>query len=207
MSPERKQHITAVVLAAGTSSRMGAANKLLLSLDGVPIVVRTVETVQAAPVDELIVVTGHERAAVEKALASHPVRIVHNEDYALGMASSIRCGVEAAAPTSTGFMVCLGDMPLVRVATVQRLCDRFAEAPLPAIVFPVFDGRRGHPVLFDAAFRDELLQLQGDVGARSVIRRHETAVIEEAVDDPGIFRDIDTRAVYEVLTDSGAGAE
>lgn len=199
LNAKRSPYITAVVLAAGASRRMGDANKLLLPFGGTPVVARIVETVRVASVEEVIVVTGHERAAVEEVLAPYPVRCVHNADYASGMASSIRWGVEAAAPHTDGIMIGLGDMPLVQPETWQRLRTRFAEAPRPAIVFPVNDGRRGHPVLFDAAFRDELRQLHGDGGARAVIQAHADAALGVPVDDPGIFRDIDTRAAYEAL--------
>ncbi len=199
LNTECETHVTAVVLAAGTSSRMGAANKLLLPLGGTLIVAHVVEIVRAAPVADVVVVTGHEQAAVEAALARRPVRLVHNADYDSGMASSIRRGVEAAAPETDGIMIVLGDMPLVRVQTVQRLCERFAAASRPAIVAPVRGGRRGHPVLFDAAFRDELRRLRGDEGARPVVRAHAATPTVAAVDDPGIFRDVDTRAAYDAL--------
>lgn len=200
LNAERKPHITAVVLAAGASRRMGAANKLLLPLGRTPVVVRVVEAVRAASVaEEAIVVTGHERAAVEEVLAPYPARCVHNADYASGMASSIRRGVEAASPHADGIVIGLGDMPLVQPETWRRLRIRFAEASRPAIVFPVNGGRRGHPVLFDTTFRDELLQLHGDGGARAVIRAHADAALGVPVDDPGIFRDLDTRAAYEAL--------
>lgn len=200
MNASRTPHVTAIVLAAGTSRRMGAANKLLLPLGDRPLVVHAVEAVRAAPVEDVVVVTGHERAAVEAALAHLPVCFVHNADYASGMASSLRRGVEAAPSETDGIMIGLGDMPLVRPETVAQVRARFAEAPRPAIVVPVRDGRRGHPVLFDAAFRDELQQLRGDGGARPVIQAHPGAVVEVPVEDPGIFRDIDTRAAYDALT-------
>ncbi len=201
MSTQAHEHVSAVVLAAGLSRRMGAANKLLLPLAGGTILERAVRTVLSAPVAEVVVVTGHEEDAVCAVLSRLPVRVARNADYASGMASSIRCGVEAASEEAAGYLIGLGDMPLLGAATPVLLCARFAEAASPeAICVPVYRGRRGHPVLFGRAHRDALLQLGGDGGARSVLKRHQKAVIEVAVEDPGVVRDVDTPAAYARLT-------
>lgn len=178
---------------------MGDANKLLLPLGGRPLVVHTVAALRTAPIGDVIVVTGYDRTAVAQVLEDNPVQVVHNADYASGMASSIRRGVAAASPHTDGVMICLGDLPLVRPGTLRQLCDRFVAASPPAIVLPVCEGHRGHPVLFDGTFQEELLALRGDTGARSVIRAHDTVVVEVEVDDPGIFRDVDTQAGYDAL--------
>lgn len=191
-------HLTAIVLAAGASQRMGADNKLLLPLDGRPLVAHVVAAVGAA-IEDVVVVTGHDREAVEAALADRPVRFAHNAAHAQGMASSLVCGVEAAAPGTNGLLVCPGDLPLVRPSTMRALRLAFAEAGHPVIAVPVCQERRGHPVLFDAAFRNELLQLTGDGGARPVLDAFPQAVVEVAVRDRGIFYDVDTREAYDGL--------
>lgn len=115
------------------------------------------------------------------------------------MAASLRAGVAAADPEAAGFLVALGDMPLIETATLETLCRTFAAANGPAIVFPVMDGKRGHPVIFDRVFRDELLRLEGDGGAQPVIQRHREAVLDVEVEDAGIVRDVDTPAAYDGL--------
>lgn len=194
--------VTAVVLAAGRSARMGARNKLLLQHRGVPLLRHALDTLAAAGLDDVVVVTGHEAAAVEAAVRDRAVRVVHNTAYAEGMASSIRCGVAAAAPPHRVLLV-LGDMPSVRPATLRRLLAAHAEAPAPAIVQPRHAGRPGHPVLFDAAFRAELLALAGDVGARAVLQAHPGALVRVEVDDPGVLLDVDTPSAYAALGAEG----
>lgn len=178
---------------------MGAANKLLLPFRGVPIIRHVVDTVQSAPVEDIVVVTGHEAERVRGTLAGADVRLVHNPDYASGMASSLRRGVEAAASDTSGFMIVLGDLPLLRPSTLVDLTRHFANGPPEAILIPTHESQRGHPVIFAVTYREELLQLEGDVGARSVIEAHPEQITEVAVDDPGILRDIDTEEAYRAL--------
>lgn len=205
MNTSTPEHLSALVLAAGRSRRMGGENKLLLPFRGRTMVEAAVRTIVEAPVAEVVVVTGHERARVERALAGLPVHLVHNPDYHSGMASSLRAGVAAAAPDAAGFLIALGDMPLLRTTTLEALCRAFGAADAPAIVLPVIEGKRGHPVIFDCAFRDELLQIDGDGGARSVLHRHRGAVREVEVEDAGIVRDVDTPAAYDALPAASTG--
>lgn len=201
MRTQVRKHVSAIVLAAGLSRRMGPANKLLLPFEGRTVLEHAVRAVQGAPVAETVVVTGHEDAAARAALAGLDVRVVRNAAYAEGMASSIRCGVEAAAPTASGYLIGLGDMPLLDRETPAFLCARFAEKASPeAICVPVFGGQRGHPVLFGRAHRAALRCLKGDGGARPVLLRHPSAVLEVAVEDAGVVRDVDTPAAYQRLT-------
>ncbi len=191
--------LTAIVLAAGRSRRMGEANKLLLPFRGAPIVRRAVRVATAAPVRNVVVVTGHERARVEEVLAGAKARLIHNPDYPSGMASSLRTGVAAAPDDASGFMILLGDMPLIGVDTLALLARRFGNLPPRAILIATTEEQRGHPVVFDAAYRDDLLRLDGDVGARAIIEANRAHVIEVDVDDPGILRDVDTHAAYRAL--------
>lgn len=192
-------HVTAIVLAAGQSQRMGDANKLLLPVQGIPMIRRVVDTVESAPVEDVIVVTGHEAERVRKALTGTEARIVHNTAYESGMASSLRRGIKAAASDPSGFMIVLGDLPLLQQNTLAKLARHFADAPSESILIPTHEGWHGHPVVFDAAHREALLQLDGDVGARPIIEANAEHVTEIEVDDPGIHRDIDTEAAYQAL--------
>ena len=187
--------ITALVLAAGGSTRMGGANKLLLSLRGKPVLTHVLEAVCEAPVTEVVVITGYDARPVRAVAAAHAVRLVYNPDHAAGMATSLRCGL-TAAPEADGYLICLGDMPHIAPETLRRVCAAFAAQPAPSIIAPVHGGRRGHPVLFDAAFRNALCALRGDVGARAVLQALADALVPVAVDDAGIFEDLDTPAAY-----------
>jgi molybdenum cofactor cytidylyltransferase len=196
------RNIAAVILAAGRSTRMGGPNKLLAELDGKPLVRTVTEQALASKASEVIVVTGHQAAEVEKALAGLKVKFVRNPDYAVGIASSVKAGVAAVSPEADGAVVCLGDMPLIDARLIDRLIDAFAPDRSQLIVVPVSDNRRGNPVLWSRRFFEELMTLDGDVGARHLIAKHGEAVAEVAVEGHGAFLDIDTP---EALADARHG--
>lgn len=198
----RPRRVAAVVLAAGRSSRMGTRNKLLEPVDGVPMVVRVVDAFLASRAAPVVVVTGHEREAVEAALEGRPVRVVRNPDFAQGLSSSLAAGVRAVPRDADGALVALGDMPRVGSDPVDALLDAFDERSEPGIVVPVHAGRRGHPVLFAARFFEELAALEGDRGARRLLDRHAHLVSEVPVDDPAIHLDVDTPEALDELRGS-----
>ncbi len=192
--------IAAVLLAAGRSSRYGGAGdtKLLLPWgpEAVPMVAAVADTLAVAGVGRLVAVLGYRADSVGKALEGAAIETVLNPDYAAGLSTSIAAGVRAAPAGASGYLIALGDMPAVTAATVALLCRAFEAAAPPAIVMPVHTGRRGHPVLFGRAFREELLTLSGDMGARGLLARHAGCVVEVAVDDKGVLTDLDTEAEY-----------
>ncbi len=184
--------ITAIVLAAGLSRRMGSANsKLLAPIDGTPMIRRSVEPLFACAIDEVIVVTGHGRPDIEAALSGLALRFVANPDYAAGMGSSLAAGAAAVRANADAVMVCLGDMPLVAPSTILSLTGAFAGAT-DRICVPVLEGRRGHPVLFASAWLPALARLSGDSGARRILDSAGAFLLEVPVDDPGVLRDFDT---------------
>lgn len=207
--------LTAIVLAAGQSRRMGAPNKLLLDVGGRPVLARVVAAFMATEVLRIVVVTGADREAVKGAMPeTNRIRVVHNPEHATGMGSSIRCGVSAAEAGSNAFAICPGDLPLLTTETVRRVIRAFLGQEAPCIVRPRVDGLSGHPVLFDGAYRDELMQLQSDKGARDILWHHKQAVTYVDMDAPGAIRDVDTplalRAVRAQLaadTSSSDGRE
>ena len=129
-------------------------------------------------------------------LEPYPVRVVTNDDFAAGMSASLRAGVEAVDAAADGYLFALGDMPGVTAGLVDLLCRRFNEAGESAILLPVNEGRRGHPVIFASRYRPELLALAGDRGARSVVERHPGCVVEVPVSAAGILADVDTPEEY-----------
>lgn len=192
--------IAAIVLAAGRSSRMGR-NKLLLDLAGKPIVAHVVDTVAQAGFAEIVVVTGHQAAKVKAALAGSaaPLRIVEARDYAEGMAASLKAGIKALSPGIDAAMVVLGDMPQVSLGLYHRIIAAYGPEDGRAIVLPVAEGKRGNPVLFDRRFFAEILQVDGDVGARHIIGSNGELVAEIAADAREIFVDVDTPEAYRQL--------
>ena len=188
-------HVTAIVLAAGASTRMGDENKLLLPFRGKPLLSAAVEAVCASSVDDVVVVTGHEDRQIRDVLDSYPIRVAYNPEYAAGVATSIRRGLIACPPETDGFAVCLGDMPFITEHTISRLHRSFLEQGEASIVVAVSRGRRTYPVIIHQAFRDELMQLSGDSDLGPVLDAHPEVVAEMDVGTEGVT--VDTPEAYE----------
>jgi molybdenum cofactor cytidylyltransferase len=190
--PPHPKRIAAVVLAAGRSTRMGGPNKLLAEIARRPLVRIVAEEALASRADPVIVVAGHQRAEVEKALAGLRVRIVHNPDFAEGLGTSLRAGIAAVPADSDAAIVCLGDMPRVDAALLNRLIAAFDPDRGALVVVPTFEGKRGNPVLWSRRFFPDLMAIEGDVGARRLIGRYSEAVAEVTVEGKAALIDVDT---------------
>lgn len=178
--------VGAIVLAAGLSRRMGAA-KLALSVDGVPMLARTLATVEAAGLPFLVVTGGHAEA-IRAVAGNRPT--VHAEAHAEGLAESLKAGLAAAPADWVAAIVVLGDMPFVKPDTLRHLAEALAEGA-PAVV-PVQAGKRGNPAGFACSSWPRLMALTGDQGARQIL--DSLGVREIPVADPGIHRDLDVPA-------------
>lgn len=194
---EGNRNVAAIILAAGRSTRMGGPNKLLAELGGKTLVRIVTEQALASKASGVVVVTGHQAAQVEQALSGLNVRFVRNPDFAEGLASSVKSGIAAVPQNADGAVVCLGDMPLISADLIDRLIETFAPDRGSLIAVPVSDGRRGNPVLWSRRFFNELMTLDGDIGARHLIAKHSEAVAEVPVEGHGAFLDIDTPQALE----------
>ncbi len=187
--------MTAVVLAAGRASRMGE-EKLLLPLGGAPVIRHVVEAVLAArPRETIVVVNPRNRDAIVGALRGLDPRVVCNDRFADGIATSIAAGVAAASAASEGVILVQGDQPFVTTDMLLALVAAWQEER-PAFVAASYGGLRTTPVLFARALYPELRALEGDVGARSVLARHRGATVAfpEAAGS-----DLDTKADYQAV--------
>ena len=180
----------AVVLAAGRSTRM-QANKLLADLNGKPLLATTIEQIQASGVDEIVVVTGHDAEAVAAALSHTKVVIIHNPQYAGGLSTSVRCGIAAVRNFDAAF-ICLGDMPLIRAADMQRMMLKFNVEQGRIVIAPTYRDQLGNPVLWGSKHFTALMELEGDRGARSLLEAQREQITEIAVEHEGILLDADT---------------
>jgi molybdenum cofactor cytidylyltransferase len=187
-----RPRVGAIVLAAGQSRRMGNANKLLMEIEGVPLVRRTVEAVKRANVSQVIVVTGHQETEVRAALAGLDVTIVHNPRYAEGLSTSLKTGLEVLGADMAAAVVGLGDMPGVMADHVNKLIAGFDPDGGKAIGVPVHNGKRGNPVLWARRFFEDMQTVAGDVGARHLIGANETLVYEIEFGDTAVLTDLDT---------------
>jgi molybdenum cofactor cytidylyltransferase len=181
--------IAAIVLAAGTSSRMAPRNKLLELIDGKAIVARTTEAAVASGANPVVVVTGFAARRVAEALRDIRIIVVHNPDFQQGLSASLRAGLYALPADAEGALICLGDMPNVEASVLRALMAAFTECS--SICVPVRHGRRGNPVLWGKDYFPEMMELAGDVGAKSLLSRHAEHVIEVEVESDGIFEDVD----------------
>jgi molybdenum cofactor cytidylyltransferase len=145
------------------------------------------------------VVTGHDYAAVEKVLPKKGFSLTHNPDYASGLSSSLCRGLAALPESIAGVLVCLGDMPRVSPAVIDRLIAAFNPTEGRAICVPTWQGKRGNPVLFARRFFAEMQDIAGDTGARALIGEHSEVVCEVAMDDDAVLLDIDTPEALAAL--------
>lgn len=200
-SVAKAPRIAAVILAAGRSSRMGAENKLLADIGGQPMVRRVAEAALASQARPVIVVVGHQAAQVRQALAGLDIKVVENPDYAEGLSTSLRRGLDALPETIDGAVIALGDMPRVAAGEIDRLIAAFNPLEGRAICVPVVDGQRGNPVLWGRAFFPEMRQVTGDMGARQLIASYGEAVCEVPMSGDGVLLDIDEPKALEALRD------
>jgi len=175
------------------------SNKLLAELGGRPLVCKAVDAVLASPARPVIVVTGHEGGRVAAALAGRPVTILTNPEFASGLASSLTCGLAAVPADRDAVLVCLGDMPQISPSLLQRLISAFDPLEGRAICVPVWNGKRGNPVLWGRQLFAEMAALTGDVGAKHLMAKHAELVAEVPAEDDGVLADVDTPEALAAL--------
>ncbi len=192
--------ISAIILAAGMSSRMGTL-KQLLHFRGRPMVRHVADAVSQSRVKETIVVVGARFDAVCAAIDGLPVRVVINNDFASGQSTSLRKGVNALAekPLPDGVLFALADQPLLLTSTINHLINEFYKRG--GIIVPRYEQQQGNPVIFARKFLPEMLLISGDEGARKLMEHQSEEVHFVDVKDRGVIFDIDTWQDYERLTD------
>lgn len=189
---EQRHQIAALILAGGQSRRMGPVNKLLEPIDAVPLVRRTVETALASLSEQVVVVTGHEADAVREALSDLDVAFVHNPAFADGLSTSLKAGLSGIPKEAAGAVVCLADMPAIQSNHIDALIGQFDPEDGRAIGVPVFQGKRGNPVLWARRFFESMTDVSGDVGARHLIGDYADLVYEVDFGDTAVLTDLDT---------------
>lgn len=192
--------ISAVVLAAGLSSRMGGPHKLLLDIGGEPIIRRTLRAVLAIEPAEIVVVTGHRAAEVRAALGGLAVRFVHNPDFAEGQPGSVVAGIRALSGPCQAVMIVLGDQPLLSPEALTRLIAAYAAAPEGrSMLVPLCHGVRGNPVIVAAHHIPEIRAGSLKLGCRKLIETYPEQVALVEMMDEAFIRDCDTPEDYAAL--------
>lgn len=193
--------VGAVLLAAGSGSRLGGKPKCLLELGGVPLVTRQLVALSGAGVDEVVVVLGHHAALVEPVVQSFPVTLVHNPSPDDGQVSSQRLGLAALAGKLDAVIVALADQPLLNAQDITALIGAWKKRPEgTAFVQPRIDGEPGNPVIFSAEVRDEILAGAADFGGRQWQATHRDQVAPFVTDNRRYRVDIDTADDLERFT-------
>ena len=194
--------ITAIILAAGQSKRMGQP-KMLLPWGETTVLGQVIETIQRVGVDQIMVITGGAREKVEKLVIQHGLRVVHNEDYeSSGMISSLQCGIRILRDSvgdehrlSEAALICLGDQPQIREGIACAVVNRFIETGA-SLVIPSYRMRRGHPWLVSSMHWDEILQMKKTKTPRDFLSLHASEIDYISVDDPSVITDLDTFEDY-----------
>lgn len=187
--------IWAVVLAAGESKRMGKP-KMLLPFGESTILETVIRSLLDANFPNVLVVLGAESTRLSELLCNYPVQTVYNPNYSQGMLSSVQAGFAALPSVAQSVLVVLGDQPTVSAPVLERIMAA-AQNSHDSIVLPVYQGRRGHPVLIPAKFRTEITSLSHSIGLRQLLQCHPDAVLEIRVDSPEILQDIDDPQAYQ----------
>lgn len=190
-----RQDLAVVALAAGYSRRMGAF-KPLLPLGSTTVIERVLSTVREAAVETIRVVVGWQADQLVPVLDRCGAAWVRNERFEDGMFSSVQAGVRSLPSDLRAFFVLPGDMPLVQPATLTRLIAAWDAQP-GGIVYPCYQGRRGHPPLIAAAYIPEILAETPSGGLRELLARHAQDACDIEVTDPGILVDLDTPDDYQ----------
>ncbi len=188
------RRISAIILAAGYSRRMGTL-KPTLKLGDTTVLEHAIRLFRDLGIKDVIVVTGHEAGQIIPVVHDCGARAILNRQFERGMFSSVQSGVKAVKTASHAFFVLPVDIPLVRPQTIEDLLKAY-HIGKGKIVFPVFLGKRGHPPLVDACYRNEILSYSGEGGLRAIFRNHEEESINIEVADEMILSDLDTPADY-----------
>jgi CTP:molybdopterin cytidylyltransferase MocA/xanthine/CO dehydrogenase XdhC/CoxF family maturation factor len=188
-------YVSGMILAAGESKRM-KQQKLLMDFHGESFIRTIVRKVSASDADQVMVILGSHSRKISDQIHSFGVDMVFNPLYKEGMLSSIQCGFNTISKNVDAVLVILGDQPMIETETINKLIQRYRKTR-DKIIVPVYQGKRGHPVLIDARFKDEIFSLNPEKGLRELMYAHGEDLYEMEVETPGILKDIDTIKDYE----------
>ena len=192
--------IHAVLLAAGRSERMGRNNKLLLNVDGIPLVRKSAINILNSNVTSMTVVTGFDENKIVNALSGLNVNFVKNINFREGLSSSLKAGLANITPTPSAVIICLADMPKIQPEHINQLIENFDPLKGWEICIPTNNGKRGNPVLIGSRFFPYIFETSGDFGAKQVMKQHSDKIVEVEIGTSDIHFDIDTQDEYENFT-------
>ncbi len=193
------RRVSAILLAAGESRRMGDVNKLTLPVRGVPLLRHMATTLLGSDLHEVVGVTGYEQQTADRLVQGLPVRLVSNPHFSEGQMTSVHRGLGALQAQCDGVMVCLSDQPLLEVADINRLIQVFLEQCPTGVLVPVFHGQRGNPIILAYEHREAILAGQRNLGCKRLIERNPELVSTLEMETDHVVFDLDTPSDYRRL--------
>jgi molybdenum cofactor cytidylyltransferase len=191
-SVAREPNILGLLLAAGSSKRMGKKNKLLADVNGTKMIVHIAEQIKKSKVSQITVVTGYEANQVTSALKHLISNFIHNPNHTKGLSTSVKIGLNAVPDGIDGVVIFLGDMPLVKSRDINNIIEAFNPTEGRSICVPIHGRKRGNPVLWGKQYITKILSITGDIGARHLLEAYSDQISEVAIDTDGVLFDVDT---------------
>jgi molybdenum cofactor cytidylyltransferase len=189
-----KGKISLILLAAGRSERFSKGNKLLYRVNGEPLIRRIVKTALDSDADEVVLVTGYQSDELKytvKELIGRKLRVVYNKNYEQGMSASVKAGVKKVLNRSDAVMIHPADVSFISKGTINKLIEEYKKKK-PKIAVVSYGGRAGHPIIFDKALFNEILEItEEEMGLKSVINKHRNEILYVNVDEREVLIDID----------------
>ena len=191
--------ISAIILAAGLSSRMNGENKLTKKINGIPLISHTIKNILGSAVDEIVIVVGYEEDTLKSLIEKNKkIKIIYNKDYKSGIASSIKIGLKNISTKTEAFFITLGDMPNVNQNIYNKLIkvrDKYNKKLKikykKEIIIPTYQGKNGNPILFSKHMKEKIMKIEGDVGAKSLVELYMNKVLKVPFKNNGIVLDFD----------------
>lgn len=194
--------VSAVLLAAGESRRMGKPNKLEMDVNGVPLLRRTTKILLKSKLQEVVVIVGHESDKTKSLIVDLPVKIVMNDDYQKGQMTSVHKGLESLSKACDGVMICLSDQPLLESLDINIIIDAFEKKSYGAVLVPTYKGERGNPIILAQEQRTAILNGEKNLGCRKLIEKNPELVTSFEMDNNHVVFDLDTPEDYAAFQQS-----
>ena len=186
--------IWAIILAAGESRRMGRP-KMLLPFNGSTMLETVIENISASRIDKILVVLGAEKDAISEKILKLNLTYCYNRNFKDGMLSSVKCAFRNLPPEFKAALVFQGDQPFIGPDAINTVIETYLSSK-NGIVIPIYNARRGHPILIDRKYRNKIEELSPDIGLRELTLRFDNDVLEATTTEPGILKDFDTYKEY-----------
>ncbi len=189
--------ISAILLAAGKSTRMGGENKLIKVIKDKSLIIHSINNILNSSIDELIIVLGYQKDIIQKLINKNKkIKFTFNKDFQNGMASSINVGLNNLSKKTEAFFICLGDMPMVNSNIYNELIKHRKKKD---IIVPICKNRQGNPILFNISMKQKILGIKGDIGAKKILELNKDQILNIEIKDHCVIEDFNTQKDFNSL--------